>query len=424
MTGDLNTLRNGDHVAIIGGGVIGGMCAWYLRNEGFRVTIVEKNVFGSACSHGNCGYVCPSHVLPLPQPGAVASTLRAMMRPNSPFAIRPRMSRDFVSWFWNFFRRCNASDMLSAAHPTNDLLQSSMRLYKDLVYRQGFNCEWQERGLLFVFDDEESFDKYTDTDAFLRREFGVAAQAYDSQSLLELEPALKPGLGGGWHYADDCHLRPDVLMRTLREQLESRGVTFVESAPAISFATEDRAAKAINTSIAPVEADHFVVATGATTPFFNDALGFRVPIQPGKGYSITMPCPQRMPTHPMIFQSSHVAITPMETGYRIGSTMEFVGYDTSINKRRLGLLTSEAAKYLVDPVAAPIEEEWFGWRPMTFDGKPIIGRSPAMSNVWIAAGHSMLGLSMATGTGKLIAELVSNVEPHIDPAPFRAERFL
>ena len=172
-----------------------------------------------------------------------------------------------------------------------------------------------------------------------------------------------------------------------------------------------------------LKADQFVVAMGAWTPFLNEQLGCRIPIEPGKGYSLTMPKPQRMPRIPIIFGDCHVAITPMESKYRIGSTMEFVGYDTSIDPKRLGLLRTAAEKYLHDPLSEPIEEEWFGWRPMTWDGKPIIDRSPALANVWICTGHSMLGLSMATGSGRLMRELILQEDPHIDPSHYSISRF-
>ena len=113
----------------------------------------------------------------------------------------------------------------------------------------------------------------------------------------------------------------------------------------------------------------------------------------------------------------------MQTGYRLGSTMEFAGYDTTISPQRLALLREGAKPYLREPYAEPVLEEWYGWRPMTYDGLPIIDRSPAWDNVWIAAGHNMLGLSMAPATGKLIAELLSDEEPHVDPTPFAATRF-
>ena len=118
-----------------------------------------------------------------------------------------------------------------------------------------------------------------------------------------------------------------------------------------------------------------------------------------------------------------MAVTPLEDGFRIGSTMEFAGYDTSLNPRRLALLRAGAEHYLHEPSGETVEEEWYGWRPMTWDGKPLIGRSPKWQNVWIAAGHNMLGLSMAPATAQLIRELILDAKPHVDPDPFRPERF-
>lgn len=413
----------GDRVVVIGGGVIGVLTAWNLSQAGCRVTIVDRDRFGAACSHGNCGYVSPSHVLPLCQPGAITRTVRAMLRPNSPFSVRIRWTPDFFSWFWNFAWRCNRRDMLTAGRARHALLQSSKRLYQELISEQQIDCEWQEVGLLFVFDHAREFEQYGQTDALLREHFGVAATPYDGQALVELEPAIKPGFGGAWHYPGDCHMRPDKLLSEMRSRLESRGVEIVEHFDVDHFAREQGQARSVMAGARSIEADRFVVATGAMTPLLNRHLGFKIPIEPGKGYSLTMPTPQRMPRIPIIFEDSHVAITPMRSKYRIGSTMEFNGYDTSIHPRRLELLKTAAQKYLVEPLADPIEETWFGWRPMTWDGLPVIDRSPAMNNVWIAAGHNMLGLSMATGTGRLVTELMLGQQPHLDPAPFAASRF-
>ncbi len=126
---------------------------------------------------------------------------------------------------------------------------------------------------------------------------------------------------------------------------------------------------------------------------------------------------------PLIFPETRVAVTPFQSGYRIGSTMEFSGYDTTIDPARRQLLRDGAAPYLREPECEPIEERWYGWRPMTWDSLPIIDRSPAMDNVVIAAGHNMLGLSMAPATGKLVAELLGGYEPFLDPRPYRISRF-
>ena len=415
--------QSAQKILVIGGGVIGTLCAWEFSQAGCDVTIVEQAKFGAACSHGNCGYISPSHVLPLAQPGAISKTLKAMMKRNSPFAVKPRFSSEALRWFWNFSRRCNRANMLSAAAGIHALLQSSKQLYQSLIDSESIDCDWQEQGILFVFESPHEFEAYGRTEKMIREQFGVGATAYPTTELVKLEPALKPVVAGAWHYPDDCHLRPDKLLTALRTKLESRGVKIMEHVSIKEFVRENGVAKAALGAGTELVADQFVVATGAWAPFLNQQLGCRVPIQPGKGYSLTMPAPRNMPKIPMIFEDTHVAITPLVNKYRIGSTMEFVGYNTSIHPRRLGLLRASAERYLHDPFCDPVEEEWFGWRPMTWDSKPIIDRSPALRNVWICAGHSMLGLSTATGSGRLLRELVLQEQPHLDPAHFSVARF-
>jgi D-amino-acid dehydrogenase len=410
-------------VLVIGGGVIGAACAHYLERHGFSVTVVDRGTFGGGCSHGNCGYVCPSHVLPLAEPGAISKTLKAMLRPNSPFSIKPRLDLNLWTWLFRFARRCNRTDMLAAGRACHALLHSSLGLYRELMQTEPLDCEWQARGLLFVYQTAMEMDAYAATDKLLREQFDLPAQRYDGAALTALEPALKPGLAGGWYYEEDAHLRPDKLMSSWRRLLESRGVLVHERCAVKRFIREQGRATAVVTNQGELSADAFVVATGAWTPLLNHALGCRIPIEAGKGYSLTMPRPSRCPQIPMIFMEHKVAVTPLQSGYRLGSTMEFAGYDTTLNRGRLELLRSGARPYLHEPYCEPVEEEWYGWRPMTPDGKPVIDRAPTMSNVHIAAGHNMLGLSMAPATGKLVAELVSGATPHIDPTPFAVGRF-
>jgi D-amino-acid dehydrogenase len=212
-------------------------------------------------------------------------------------------------------------------------------------------------------------------------------------------------------------------MASLRKALEAWGVEIRDRCEALGLSRTGRRGTALATAQGPIAGDAFVFAAGAWTPLLNRMLGCRPPIQPGKGYSITMRRPNVCPTFPMIFEEHRVAVTPMASGYRIGSTMEFAGYDNRLNRKRLGLLREGASHYLLEPYCEPIEEEWYGWRPMTTDSKPIIGRSPSFDNVWIAAGHNMLGLSMAPATGKLIAELLNGQPTHLDPSPYAMERF-
>jgi D-amino-acid dehydrogenase len=411
------------HVIVIGGGIIGTACAHFLSERGCRVTILEKGRFGSGASHGNCGLVCPSHVLPLTEPGAVREAVQALFARNAPFRIQPRL--DFAMWSWlaHFARRCNRRDMLAAGAAIQRLLRSSMELYADLAERQGLRCEWQTKGLLFAYARREAFENYAATDRLLTEYFHEPARRIDGEGVRELEPALKPGLAGGWYYEHDAHLRPDVLLDSWRDRLERRGVQVRESCELNGIVRRNGRATAARTSQGEIAADQFVVATGAWTPLLARELQMRIPIQPGKGYSLTMPRPSLCPTIPLIFPEYRVAATPMESGYRLGSIMEFAGYDASIKPERLDLLRRGAEPFLQEPYCEPVVDAWTGWRPMTYDSVPIIDRAPKLDNVYLAVGHNMLGLSMAPATGKLVCELLHGETPHIDPAPYSVRRF-
>lgn len=411
-------------VVVAGGGVVGTACAYYLAEAGWTVTVLDRGRFGAGCSHANCGYVCPSHVLPLAAPGAVWATLKNLFRRNSPLKVRPGAVLANLGWFLGFARRCNEPDMLAAGAGLRALLTSSRALYDDLIRKEAIDCEWEANGLLFVFRSPAAFDHYAHTDELLRTRFDLPARRYDAESLLNLEPALKPGAAaGGYLYETDAQLRPDRLMAGWRQVLDRRGVTVREGCALTGFARAGGRAVAAETTGGVIPADAFVVAAGAWTPLLNHALGCRVPIVPGKGYSVTMPRPAVCPKFPLIFEEHRVAVSPFRSGYRIGSTMEFAGYDESLDPARLRLLRDGAAAYLREPWCEPVQEEWWGWRPMVYDGKPVIDRSPVLGNVLIAAGHGMLGLSMATGTGKLVAELLGGEIPHVDPGHYSLKRF-
>jgi D-amino-acid dehydrogenase len=412
---------------IIGGGVIGVACAYSLRERGWDVTLIDRGRIGGGCSHGNCGFVSPSHVLPLAVPGAVRYALASMLRMNSPFHIKPRLDWRLWSWLFRFARRCNTADMLAAGHACHALLESSRRLYQHLIARESLNCEWQTEGLLFVYDTQRGFDAYARTDDILAEHFSLPARRYEGEALSELEPALRPGLAGAFFYDDDAHLRPDRLMAEWRRTLDARDVEIIESCEFQGFSDSagngGRRASRAATSHGDLAADVFVIATGSWTPLLANHVGYRLPIQPGKGYSMTMPRPAICPRIPMLLMEHRVGVTPMQSGYRLGSTMEFAGYDTSLRPQRLELLRRGAAACLREPYCEPIEEAWYGWRPMTYDSVPVIDRSPKYDNLYLAAGHNMLGLSMAPATGELVAELIAGETPHVDPAPYSVSRF-
>ncbi|MDB4863004.1 MAG: NAD(P)/FAD-dependent oxidoreductase [Pirellulaceae bacterium] len=407
------------HVIVIGGGVIGASSAYFLRQAGYRVTLIDKNTLGSECSHGNCGLICPSDALPLASPGAVSSTLKTLFKRHNPLYIKPRFSPRLWLWLVKFALRCNQRHMLQAAEARMPLLESSLHLYQSLIEREQIECEWQKNGLLYVYKDQAAMDSYQATDDFLTKHFSLPARRFDTCALSELEPVVAEDVAGGWYYEEDAHLRPDRLMSEWKRVLQNYDVDVREGTEVFKFKRKGIKATGVLTRDGVIEADKFVLAVGAISPQWEKEIGADLPIQPGKGYSLTYPKPQYSPRIPMIFPQHRVVMTPMLSGYRLGSTMEFSGYDTSINRRRIELLKKGAEPYLREPYGDYVEEEWYGWRPMIYHGIPIIDTSPRMDNVLVATGHNMLGLSMGPATGKLVSELVAGEPTHVSAKPYQ-----
>lgn len=416
-------MSNDESILITGAGVIGIACAHYLAEAGYRVKVIDQGSVGGACSHGNCGFVCPSHVLPLTEPGAIALAVKSLFNPNAPFRVKPRLSPALWNWMLQFARRCTHSQMLSSGAQLKAILDSSMSEYRRLVGAEGIECEWKDSGLLYVFQSAKGMAAFAETDRLLSEHFQVSARRIEGGDLSDFEPALKPGLAGAFHYKSDATVRPDVLNRNWTASLRERGVEFIENCQLLSTQKADGRMVGLMTSQGEMKADKFVFAAGAWSSKLGDELECRIPIEPGKGYSVTMKRPSVCPKHSMLLPEHKVGVTPFDNGYRLGSMMEFAGFDESIPARRIRQLRDSAKPYLLEPYTDETEEEWYGWRPMTWDSLPIIGRAPKIGNAFLATGHNMLGLSLAPATGRLIAEMVQGRSTHIDASAFRPERF-
>lgn len=403
-------------IVIVGAGVIGLACAYYLRKAGREVCVVDQGEVGKGASHANCGLVTPSHALPLTQPGVIAKAMKWMLRPDSPFYIKPELDFAKLIFLLQFARRCNERDMVPAMLGRQALLDSSRSLFDELFAAHQMDCEWRAEGVLFVFKQSAGMHGYEKTNDRLTK-LGLGATPITGKALIEREPALLDEVYGAWLYEMDAHMRPDRFMAELRRVVESMGVEVREHFPVDAIdGVKVRGPKG------ELKWEKLILATGAWSSKLGNMLRCKIPVQPGKGYSITMNQPARPVKIPCLFQEVKMVATPFASGYRLGGTMEFAGFDATLNETRLSAIRRSAAQYLHTPEGDTVTERWYGWRPMTWDGLPIIDNAPGYRDVFIAAGHNMLGLSMAPSTGKLLAELVTGAEPHIDPAPYRYAR--
>ncbi|MEM9367437.1 MAG: FAD-dependent oxidoreductase [Planctomycetota bacterium] len=413
----------GSSALVVGGGVVGIACAHYLNRAGFRVTVIDAKGLASECSHANCGYISPSHVLPLTEPESFHVAFKSLLRPNAPFRVQPGTALRHLGWFLQFARRCNRRQMLFAGQHLKAILDSSRTEYDDIISTHHLDCQYRATGLLFVLQSSAGWKAFEHTDRFLTEHFGVQAEAIAGAELPDFDAALKPGLKGAFYYPGDASVRPDQLCAQWVDCLKRRGVEFRERCPAMSVQRDGVNVVGIQTPDGLHSADQVVFCLGSHSSTLQGDLGCKLPVLPGKGYSVTMRRPKVCPEYPMLFPEHKVGVSPFADGYRLGSMMEFAGFDSSIPEKRISQLKHSAEPYLKEPYASEELERWYGWRPMTWDSLPIIGPIAKHSNAYVAAGHNMLGLSLAPATGRLISEMIMGVETHIDASAYSVQRF-
>ena len=228
---------------------------------------------------------------------------------------------------------------------------------------------------------------------------------------------------GGFYYHEDASLRPDMLMFNWSEYLKRQDVTFVENCEFCSIEKSENSIQAIQTSQGRMSADHIVLATGAMSANFAQAFQCSVPVEPGKGYSVTFPKPVNHTDTALVFPEASLALTTFHDQLRIGSIMEFTGFNETLSPSRTSQLEKWAEPYFKEKLAGAEIKSWYGWRPMTWDSLPIIGRFPNISNALIATGHNMIGMMSAPATGRLITEMIQERKPHIDCRAYSPNRF-
>lgn len=409
-------------VAIIGGGVIGLFCAYYLKNEGFDVCVLERERVGAGASHGNCGLLVPSAVVPLCAPGAVGGALSMMGKPQSALMIRPGLTPRRYKWLLDFARHCTARHVSHAAAVRHALLTRSKALYDKFLQLDSLSCDQGSRGALHVYKHANRINDIEPHRGLLER-YGVYTRTVDQNHLRQMAPKLATDVSGAWFHPDDRHLRPDKLLAELKRLLNGSGAHVVENSPVTDFETTGRAVTRIRVGHKTYHARQVVLAAGAWSPEISRKLGCLLPIEPGKGYSLTFDGCAPPIDRPCFLVEAGVVYTPFENGFRIGGLLDFAGMDQRLTPAALEKLRRAMAAYLGPLPGGIVPETWAGPRPMVYDELPIIGRMPGVENMWIASGHGKLGISMGPATGEAIADLLAGRTPRVNLAGTRPTRF-
>ncbi|WP_419860249.1 NAD(P)/FAD-dependent oxidoreductase [Candidatus Palauibacter sp.] len=419
-------------VAVIGGGVIGLCVAHYLERGGAEVVLLERDLVGGGCSKGNGGWVCPSISRPLPAPGLALTSLRWMLRADSPLYIKPSAMPRLMGWLWAFRGYCNAESYAAGVAALAALNAATDRLYRGLA-DDGMEFERAESGTILAYDNESELRQTEELLTRLGEERVGSVDVLDREALAEAEPDLGGDLIG-LRMRGDTHVRPESLCAELAASLEARGVEIRTGERVVGFTPEAGGVRLALTSTAGsgnaadgkpagLGADHFVLAAGAETAALAATLGRKLPVQAGKGYSITVRNARVRLSQPLHVTPARIGFTPFHGAVRVIGTMEFSGINRRLDPRRIAILERAARRYLPGALDGSERVDWVGMRPVTPDGLPAIGKLPGFPNVYVATGHQMLGVTLAPSTGHALAQLVLEGRSEIDLTPFDPARF-
>lgn len=411
-------------VTIIGGGVIGLCSAYYLQKAGHEVTVIEKNDITDGCSFGNMGYVSPSHFIPIATPGIVAQGLRWMLKSSSPFYIKPRLNWDLIRWGMTFWKSANAKKLEQNTPHLNNLLQLSRRLMNDLKTELTDPFPMIERGIWMLYKMEKTGDHEKHL-AEQAHAFGLKTVLCNPQEVQQYEPEVEVNVAGGVLYLDDCHIDTTSFMKAMYHYLQSAGVKFWLNTEVTGFEKNNNCIKAVITDKSKMECEELIIANGSWLGKISKQLGVYMPMQPGKGYSLSYRDLVKNLHYPSILVDDRTATTPIDRWLRIGGTMELSGHSETILPKRVMAIYNAFKKYYPSmnlPAPQPLKA-WFGFRPVAPDGMPYIGRHNSFSNLTYAGGHAMLGVSAAAGTGHLIEQIIGRKPTTIDVSAFDPQRF-
>lgn len=413
------------HIAVIGGGIIGLSAAYYLQQAGYKVTVLDKADFSDNCSYGNAGYVCPSHFVPLAAPGIVWQGIKWMFNSKSPFYVKPSLNASLINWGWNFMKSANAQNVEKGAVPLRDISLLSQQEFEKWAKLPGFDFSYEHKGMLEVFQTH-AVGEHAHHTVEKAQELGLDVSLLNFEELQALEPQTKINALGALFFKCDAHLYPNQLMKVLLAHLLENGVNLNANEEVLKFESRNNQISRIITNKDSYEVDSVVIAAGSWSRELTNMLGADIPLMPGRGYSITLEDSPYKVNHPIILAEGRVALTPMNGNkIRMGGTMEVVSTKTPPQYNRVEGILKSVKNFLPEfDISRPSNDQiWYGYRPCSADGLPYIGRTKKHKNVIVATGHSMMGLSLGAGTGKLVEELISEKQTSIDISAFEAERF-
>ncbi len=407
---------------VVGAGVIGLACAWELCRRGEEVIVLDRDEPGMACSAGNAGWIVPSISTPLPAPGLVGTSLRWMLKRDSPLYIKPRINPRFAAWLADFWRHCRKDAYEDGFTALAELNRRTMTLF-DRWLEDGVDFEMHEAGLLFLGMSRDAID-HAAAEVQMLESYGYARPSILSDAeVRDIEPGLSRDIAGGFLVNEERHVRPETVTAGLANRLRVEGGEIRSGVSVTGIVHHGGKINAVSTSAGSIDAERVLIAAGAWSGQIAQRFGVRLPIEAGKGYSVTIDYPRRTIGRPLDLIEARVAVTPFTDGLRLAGTMELSGLNLQLEHQRVEAIRRAGDRYLGDWRGGRTEHAWVGMRPLTPDGLPVIGAISGFDNLYVAGGHQMLGVTLAPSTGEAIAELMLTGSSQVDLQPFDPARF-
>ena len=415
-------------VVVLGAGVIGVTSAWYLAKAGHEVTVIDRQAAPALeTSFANAGEISPGYASPWAAPGIPLKAIKWMFQEHAPLIIQPRPDWAKLSWMARMLMNCteaayavNKSRMVRLAEYSRDCL-------RELREETGIAYDERTQGTLQLFRTEKQVAAAEKDIAVLKAD-GVPFEVLDADQCVAAEPGLAAARGkiaGGLRLPGDETGDCFKFTERLSQLAEGLGVTFRYGVGIEALEAEAGRIVAVRTSQGRVTADAFVVALGSYSPQLVAEFGIKLPVYPVKGYSITVPIVEesKAPVSTVMDETHKIAITRLGDRIRVGGMAEIAGFDLSLKAKRQATLTHSVEDLFGGAGDQSRASFWCGLRPMTPDGTPVVGRSP-IGNLFLNTGHGTLGWTMAAGSGRVLADLMSGKRAEIEAADLGYARYL
>ncbi|HMC16636.1 MAG TPA: D-amino acid dehydrogenase [Albitalea sp.] len=414
-------------VMVLGSGVIGVSCAYHLALAGHEVTVLDRqSAPGLETSYANAGEVSPGYSAPWAGPGVPIKAIKWLLMEHRPLVIRPHVDIGFIRWGLAMLRNCtaaryevNKSRMVRLAEYSRDCLRT-------LRAETGIRYDERMQGTLQLFRTQAQLDG-TGADIAILKRYGVAYELLDRDGCIRHEPALarvRDKFVGGLLLPGDETGDCFKFTQALAVLAKARGVEFRQDVQIKALAGDGGEVSGVVTAEGTLRADAYLVALGSYSPLLLAPLGIRIPIYPVKGYSITVPISDASgaPESTVMDESHKVAVTRLGDRIRAGGTAELAGYTLQLHDTRRRTLEHVVSDLFPGGGDVKHAEFWCGLRPMTPDGTPVVGAT-LRRRLYLATGHGTLGWTMAAGTGRVMADLISGRAPEIDLAGLTIDRY-